>query len=564
MSRRFQKSRRKIFVWVFSLVLLSSLFAGFGLGVYAEADDFADDTVLAFTSDVHNRVDNKSAVRLDSWIDVIRSSDEYGKIDYMGFCGDTADGSKTVTGSTFWQYVGKIIDVVNDKGIRACYTTGNHEFKNGEFHLQSYNRTVEVIKSYFTVDDVPDNVYAEDNFRVYCLGTRANSDNTFKSNLYLDYQIANLKNYLDSVDNSKVIFVLTHFPLHCFNDRETKAADQVIDVLNTASQAGKKIVLLWGHDHTERDTNYNKVYKPGDIVQFAKAGDSKYIYFYYAAAGCMCDAEYNAASASITGKGLVVAVDKNSRLNWAYFDKDGKKVADYVEPGYGDENFSGEATPNSQAAKTDPGKETVKPVQPTDEEVVTVQVNDSLPVIDMEKIKTTIPEKKSTMTINIGTFKADNCQVEYRKNGVDSWSSVWTGKDGKVTIKNMKKGDLYQFRFTTFKYSSKVWTKSKTSDIYHRWIKRTSGLKCKSKSKKITVSWKKVKKASGYEVQYATDKDFQKNLKKKTVASGKKTSKVIKGLKKGKTFYVRVRAFKKKNGVKYLGAVTGAKKIKVK
>ncbi len=65
----------------------------------------------------------------------------------------------------------------------------------------------------------------------------------------------------------------------------------------------------------------------------------------------------------------------------------------------------------------------------------------------------------------------------------------------------------------------------------------------KSKGKKITVKWKKVSKANGYQVQVSANKKFKKVIVNKK--SVKKTNVTIKSkkLKKGKTYYVRVRAF---------------------
>jgi hypothetical protein len=368
------------------------------------------------------------------------------------------------------------------------------------------------------------------------------------------------------VDSSKVIFVLTHYPLHNYNDRATTAADQVIDVLNEASSSGKKIVLLWGHNHTDRDINYNRVFKPGDIIQYNTAGDTKSILFYYTAAGCMADSEYSQGSAFVTGKGLIVTIDNNNRLNYNYYDKEGKKTFGYTEQAYGqdDETDSNSGiAPNTEPYKTDPGQPTPIPEEPTPAEAAAATVYNSYPVINMDKIKTTVSLKNSTMKIDIGTINADNCLVEYKKSDATGWKSAWTGKTGKVTLPNIKENKLYKFRFTTFRYRSKSWRKGKTSSISYRWIKKTSGLKCSSKKKKLTVAWTALKDASGYEIQYATDKDFTKNLKKTTVSGGKKKSKVIKGLKKGKTYYVRIRAYKKKSK-KYMGVFTAGKKIKVK
>ena len=68
-------------------------------------------------------------------------------------------------------------------------------------------------------------------------------------------------------------------------------------------------------------------------------------------------------------------------------------------------------------------------------------------------------------------------------------------------------------------------------------------LTAKSKSKKkITVSWKKVKKAVGYQVQVSTKKNFKKVISEKLTAKTKLNIK-NKKLKSGKKYYVRVRAY---------------------
>ena len=74
---------------------------------------------------------------------------------------------------------------------------------------------------------------------------------------------------------------------------------------------------------------------------------------------------------------------------------------------------------------------------------------------------------------------------------------------------------------------------------------KLNSLKVKSKSKrKINVTWKKVKKAKGYEVQVSTNKKFKKSkiIFKKDVKNTKLTIK-NKKIKSKKTYYVRVRAY---------------------
>lgn len=85
------------------------------------------------------------------------------------------------------------------------------------------------------------------------------------------------------------------------------------------------------------------------------------------------------------------------------------------------------------------------------------------------------------------------------------------------------------------------------------------GLRCKRLNKnRIQVQFKKVKGASGYQVQYAVNKKF----KKAKNVSVKKTKAVLRKLKKGKKYYIRVRAYKYSGAEKIYGAWSRKKSIK--
>lgn len=86
--------------------------------------------------------------------------------------------------------------------------------------------------------------------------------------------------------------------------------------------------------------------------------------------------------------------------------------------------------------------------------------------------------------------------------------------------------------------------------------------KLKTSKKAVTISWKKVS-ASGYQIQYGTNKKF-KNAKKITIKKCKTTSKKITKLKKGKKYYFRIRAYKTQGKKKVYGAWSNAKNIKIK
>ena len=98
----------------------------------------------------------------------------------------------------------------------------------------------------------------------------------------------------------------------------------------------------------------------------------------------------------------------------------------------------------------------------------------------------------------------------------------------------------------------------------------------KAGSGKLKVTWKKAAintdyvtkqsgktaEVSGYQIVCATDKKFTKNVVKTTV-SGKSLSKTITGLKKGKTYYVKLRAYKTVNGKKIYGLYSSVRTQKV-
>ncbi len=81
-----------------------------------------------------------------------------------------------------------------------------------------------------------------------------------------------------------------------------------------------------------------------------------------------------------------------------------------------------------------------------------------------------------------------------------------------------------------------------------------------SKKGKAKISIKKLSNISGYQYKYSTSKKF----KKATVKNSSKTSLTTKKIKKGKTVYVKVRAYVKANGTKYYGAWSKVKKVKIK
>ena len=95
-------------------------------------------------------------------------------------------------------------------------------------------------------------------------------------------------------------------------------------------------------------------------------------------------------------------------------------------------------------------------------------------------------------------------------------------------------------------------------------VKRAAG----KRKKTITVTWKKLskskkKKVSGIEVQYAQDSKFRNNAVIKK-AGKSKTSMTLKKLKSKKKYWVRIRTYKIKGGIKYVSRWSRARAVRVK
>lgn len=83
-------------------------------------------------------------------------------------------------------------------------------------------------------------------------------------------------------------------------------------------------------------------------------------------------------------------------------------------------------------------------------------------------------------------------------------------------------------------------------------------------SKEMTVKWTPSKNFTGYQIKYATDKNFTKNVVAIKITDPKTAQTVIKNLKKGTTYYVTIRSYHEFNGMTYFGEWSNVKSCKVK
>ena len=133
-------------------------------------------------------------------------------------------------------------------------------------------------------------------------------------------------------------------------------------------------------------------------------------------------------------------------------------------------------------------------------------------------------------------------------------------KKGKVTVKGYG-----QTKITITSAAKGKYPKSKkTITLTVKPVKTRIASVKSTKSKNMVVKWKKDTKATGYVIQYSTDKKFKKGVKTVTITKNKTTSKTIGKLKGSKNYYVRVCTYKKSNGKQIKGSYSAVKSIKVK
>lgn len=158
-------------------------------------------------------------------------------------------------------------------------------------------------------------------------------------------------------------------------------------------------------------------------------------------------------------------------------------------------------------------------------------------------------------------------------------SAAYTGKAVKpaVTVRNgnkvLKNGTDYK---VSYKNNKKIGTASVvvtgmgsyngSAKLSFKIVPKKAVLSAvqSKKAKTVSVKWKRDNTVTGYVIQYSTDKNFKKNVKKVTIGKNRTASTTIKKLRSKKTYYVRVASYKKVGGKTYTGKYSNVKKIKVK
>lgn len=159
---------------------------------------------------------------------------------------------------------------------------------------------------------------------------------------------------------------------------------------------------------------------------------------------------------------------------------------------------------------------------------------------------------------------AESYYVYRKANGAKSWTRVATVKAAKLNYADTKVSDGVNYVYTVRAVSGSTLS-TYTSGLSINRVSRANIAKVQNVvagTAKVTVSV--VKAFSGYQLQYATKSNFS-DAKTLGVSNGTTQTVVrnVSGLKKGTTYYVRIRGYKKSGNTISYGAWSTAKTIKI-
>ena len=191
-------------------------------------------------------------------------------------------------------------------------------------------------------------------------------------------------------------------------------------------------------------------------------------------------------------------------------------------------------------------------------------------LLEPEKVTGLIAKNHKTssfeITWNLQNDTADKYEVYMYNSKKKKYERLGTSYSNVGEVYGLLTGTTYKLKVRALRtvngttyygpYSDELKTTTATEKTK---ITKTTGAK-----KKLTVKWKKISKATGYQIQVATDKKFTKNKKSITISKNKTISTTIKKLKSKKKYYIRVRTYRKVGGKKVYSGWCSVKNVKTK
>ena len=159
--------------------------------------------------------------------------------------------------------------------------------------------------------------------------------------------------------------------------------------------------------------------------------------------------------------------------------------------------------------------------------------------------------------ISINAKASGKAQLKYSSSS----KSVKVDKQGRITIAAKFTGSARITIRSSATAGYNAATKSITVTVNPAGTTLTTAKNLSGRKAQIT--WKKNRYVTGYEIQYSVNKNFRSGSKK-TVAGVSKTKYTLTKLQKNKTYYVRIRTYKKSGTKKYYSSWSKVKAVRIR
>ena len=180
--------------------------------------------------------------------------------------------------------------------------------------------------------------------------------------------------------------------------------------------------------------------------------------------------------------------------------------------------------------------------------------------------------------LKASSVRTDSLTLSWKKQTFASYYRVYKYNSGSkkyelykecnnnsLKITGLSSNTRYKFKVRAYKKSADgKLLYSDRSEAFSVYTSPAAPQKLSIKStsaKKINASWSKVSAASGYQIRWSTTSNFSSNYKTVSVSG---TSKAVSTAQSEKTYYVKVRAYKIRDGKKYYSNWSKTKSVIVK
>lgn len=181
-------------------------------------------------------------------------------------------------------------------------------------------------------------------------------------------------------------------------------------------------------------------------------------------------------------------------------------------------------------------------------------------IISPQKVNSVSIAKNSATTATVSWGKVDKASgyeiLKYDANKNSFVHAVYASADStSYQFTKLQNSALHSYVVKAYKTIDGDKYFGEQSDAVSVFIKPAKAqlTSVTMKNSTLNVEWKKLD-CTGYEIIYTTDSKFKKGLKTVKIKNSNTTKKAIKKLKKGKKYYVKVRAYAVNNGEKLYGS----------